>query len=132
MFSWSPCSRTFAVTCLRSFSTARSKLANRLAQFSPKATRNMILYKTRSPSFHLSRQKKSNIARKLPHLLHVFFSFLHISMEEKLSFPVFPRINDESTSEFIHMQSSPQKKPKALSFSQLDVSFHWIHVFYAT
>ncbi len=31
-------------------------------------------------------------------------------MEEKLSFPVFPRINDESTSKFIHTHSSPQKQ----------------------
>lgn len=56
-------------------------------------------------------------------------------MEEKLSFPVFPRINDESTSKVIQTHSSPQKKQKknkALSFLQLGVSFHWIHLFYAT
>lgn len=33
-------------------------------------------------------------------------------MEENLSFPVFPRINDESTSKFVQTHSSPQKEKK--------------------
>lgn len=48
-----------------------------LFQFSLKATRNRILYKTRAPHFHFSPQKKSNIARKLRHLLHYFFYTLY-------------------------------------------------------
>lgn len=53
-----------------------------------------------------------------------------------LTFPVFPRINNESTSKFVQTHSSPQKTPqkkrkrkkkkktKTLSFFQLKVSFH--------
>lgn len=49
-----------------------------------------------------------------------------------LTFPVFPRINNESISKFVQTHSSPPKKKrkkrtkkkKALSFFQLDASFH--------
>lgn len=63
-------------------------------------------------------------------------------MEEKLSFPVFPRIMMNALpSSFkriaVHKNGKKNKKQKnkqnkALSFSQLGVSFHWIHLSYAT
>lgn len=68
-------------------------------QFSPKATRNIICTKL-DPLVSLAR-RNLNIARKLP----IFYaSFTHF-MEEKLSFPVFPRI--KSTSKFV--KCSPRK-----------------------
>lgn len=63
------------------------------------------------------RRRNLILLENFPIFCMIFFFFTHF-MEEKLSFPVFPRINDESTSKFIQTHSSPQKN-KALSFSQL-------------
>lgn len=72
------------------------------------------------PLFSLSstcQQKKSNIARKLPFLSLMCFFFVTQDMEEKLSFPVFPRINDESTSKSVQTNCSPQETRLLVFFS---------------
>lgn len=113
MFSWSPCSICYNMfTLLLDSTSLMGKQAHPILFKGHFSLHTWFYTKLDPPSLHFLQWKKSNIARKLPHL---FERFLHIFTEEKLSFPVFPRINDESIFKFIQTHSSPRKT--RLSFS---------------
>lgn len=98
-------------------------MANRLNQFSPKATwETWISNKARSHPFYFltySQQKKSNIARKLPRLLNDFFKTHFYGRKVKL-----PSVSQTQWwKRFqVHFKRIAVQK-KALSFSWRGVRF---------